>query len=321
MATFLEAYTKVKAAVVAGDISFLSHICVRDGMMFATDSRMTAAAEVDFEGSFMAPANEFYKAVVILGEEGLKITVKDISKLVVSKSRRRVTINTLDPQEFDYNLPEGEPLRVPYGFVESLKAVQPFMSGDRTKAWANAVRIKNNHAYATNNITVAKSSFKQWNKDVDLTIPDWVVNYILARDVELEYMSFTPTSVSFNWVDNSWVRSARLAQEMPDVVIDLVDKIEVPEFELSDDWKESFDTVTLMSDDVLLITPTLIKAGKGHAKIEAEVDSPVEEETMWHPKYLALVVAQSTHFDPSKWPAACSWSGDNCRGLIVGRRN
>lgn len=320
MPTFLDAYSKVKAAVAANETTFLSHICVKAGMMFATDSRMTAAAEVDFDGTFMAPAREFYHAMTVLGEIDTKLKVKDDYKLVISKSRRRVTIETLDPESFAYQLPAGDPLQIPKGFVEALKAVSPFMSDDRTKAWANAIRIKGNKAYATNNITVACSSFANWSVDVDITIPDWVIQYILSRDVELEYMSYTENSVSFNWKDNSWLRSARLSQEMSDVVLDLVDKIQVADFALTEEWKEAFGTVTQMSDDILYITPSMIKAGKGHAKIEAEVVSDVEEDTMWHPKYLELVINQATHFDAKGWPGACSWRGENSSGLIVGRR-
>jgi len=321
MPSFLEAYGKVKAAVAANEESHLSHICVREGMMFATNSRMTAAAEVDFDGSFMVPAKEFYQAITVLGEDGCKVKVKDESKLVVYKSRRRVTIATLDQKDFAYNLPEGELLAIPRGFVDALRSVYKFMSDDRTKAWANAVRVKGNSVYATNNITLACSSFDEWGSDVDITIPDWVIEYIVTRQAELQYMSFMPNSVSFNWSDNSWVRSARLSQEMPEVVLDLIAKIEEPEFELSQDWLDAFRTVTQMSGDVLHICPDKIRAGKGHASIEAEVASPVDlEETMWHPKYLELVVAQATHFDPGAWPKPCSWKGDNCRGLIVGRR-
>lgn len=320
MPTFLDAYSKVKAAVASSETTFLSHICVKAGMMFATDSRMTAAAEVDFDGTFMAPAQEFYRAMTILGEDNIKVKIKDDHKIVISKSRRRVTIETLDPEGFAYQLPKGDPLRVPKGFVEALKAVAPFMSDDRTKAWANAVRIKNNTVYATNNITVVCSEFAGWGSDVDITVPDWVINYILSRDVELEFMSYTDSSVSFNWKDNSWLSSARLSQEMSDVVLTLIDKIEDAEFALTEEWKEAFNMVTQMSDDVLFVTPSMIKAGKGHAKIEAEVLSVVEEDTAWHPKFLELVVKQATHFDPGGWPGACSWKGANSRGLIIGRK-
>ena len=319
MASFLDAYLKVKAAVAPNESSHLSHICVKSGMMFATNSRMTAAAEVDFKDTFMVPATEFFKAVTILGEEGLKLVVKE-GKIVVSKSRRRVTIQTLNPDDFTYHLPDGDPLQVPVDFVKALKAVYKFMSDDRTKAWANAVRVKNGRVYATNNITVAQSDCGEWAQDVDITLPNWVVEYVVSRDVELQYMSFTDTSVSFNWADNSWVRSSRLSQEMPDMVVELTDRIEEVDFELSPEWKKAFDTVIQLADDMMHICPDKIKAGKGHSLVEAEVESPVEEETMWHPKYLQIVLQHATHFDPSKWPAPCSWKGPESKGLVIGRK-
>jgi DNA polymerase III sliding clamp (beta) subunit (PCNA family) len=280
---------------------------------------MTAAAEVDFEDSFMVPAKEFYQAVTVLGEEDLKLKVVE-NKIVISKSRRRVTIETLNPEDFIYSMPAGDPLQVPRGFVPALKNVCKFMSEDRTKAWANAVRIKNGNVYATNNISVVCAACGSWAKDVDITLPSWVVEYIVARNVELQYMSFVDNSVSFNWADNSWVRSTRLATEMPDMVINLTAQIVDVDFEITAEWREAFEMVVLLSEDMMHICPDKITAGKGHAKIEAEIKSPVEEITMWHPKYLSLVLQQATHFDPSNWPKACSWKGANCKGLVIGRK-
>lgn len=320
MASFLKAYVKVKSAVAPNDDTYLSHICVRDGMMFATDSRMTAAAEVEFDGTFLAPAQEFYKAMTILGETDSKLTIKDQDSIVISKSRRRVTISTLDPEDFQYNLPDGDVIMIPDGFVEALKKVAPFMSDDRTKAWANSVRVKGNNVYATNNITLASSTFSNWDRDVDITLPDWVVKYIISRDVKLLAMSYKENSVSFNWEDNSWVRSLRLTEEMPDVVLALMDKIGDVEFAITPEWKDAFTTVAMMSDDIVRICDDRIKAGKGKALIECEVSSPVAEETLWHPRYMELVVNACTHFDPGDWPKPCSWKGENIKGLIVGRR-
>ena len=317
--SFLDAYLKVKAAVAPNDTSHLSHICIRNGMMFATNSRMTAAAEVSFEDTFMVPAREFYQAITVLGEEDLKLAVKENS-IVISKSRRRVTIETLNPENFVYHMPEGDPMPVPPEFVTALRAVYKFMSDDRTKPWANAVRVKDGYLYATNNIVVVRSPCGSWLREIDITLPSWVVEYIVSRDVELQFISFMQHSVSFNWADNSWVRSSRLTVEMPDVVIDLLDKLTPVVFEISQEWRDAFSTVIQLSDDVLHICPDRIKAGKGHALIEAEVDSPVQEDTMWHPKYLNLVMEAATHFDPGSWPQPCCWKGENCEGLVIGRR-
>lgn len=320
--TLLSSFKKVKQAVVSADAGALSHVLVKDGRIYATDSRMTCSAPTDVADTFMVPGRELEKALTILGEKH-RLKVEE-TKIIVSEGTRRVTINTIPPSEAWVAKLEGEFTEVPKGFRSALRVAAPFMSDDKTKVWACAVRIKNDRLYATNNVSLVAVECEGWAQGVDATLPDWVVNYILEREDAVTEIAVGDTFVCFKFADGSWLRSTRLSQEMPDMVPEKLAEFFAalghPEFALTDDWRRAYATVVQLSDESVTIAPGHISAGKGQAQVVAEVDSPVEEDTVWHPKFLGKVISASTHFDPRHYPKPATFVGTGITGVIAGRQ-
>lgn len=320
--TLLSSFKKVKGACVNGHLGALSHVLVKDGWMLATDSRMTAGAPCSVEETFMVPGAELEKALTILGEQH-KLKV-DEGKIIVSEGSRRVTITTLDPSVGSSIVQaEGAFAPVPKHFRSKLQTAASFMSEDKTKVWACSVRIRGEHLFATNNVSLIRIDCEGWDAALDVTLPDWIVEYVLGRDESVTEVAVEPTFVCFKFADGSWVRSTRLSQEMPDMVPDklqeFLDMLGDPDFAISDEWRRAWGTVTQLSDESVTIAPDRLQAGKGQALVVAEVPSPVEDDTIWHPKFLGKVISVATHFDPRHYPKPAAFKGTGLTGVIAGK--
>lgn len=321
--TLLSSFKKVKGACVNGHLGALSHVLVNRGQMLASDSRMTACAPCSVAETFMVPGQELEKALTILGEQHKLKT--DDTKIVVSEGSRRVTISTLDPatSATHFAMLEGDFTPVPKHFRAKLEVASRFMSDDKTKVWACSTRILGDHLFATNNVSLIRVDCKGWERSVDVSLPDWLVEYVLSREDPVTEIAVEQNFVAFMFADGSWVRSTRLSQEMPDMVpeklAELYEALGEPTFALSDEWRRAWGTVTQLADESVTIAPGHLLAGKGQAQVVAEVESPVQEDTVWHPKYLGKVISAATHFDPRYYPKPATFKGNEVLGVIAGK--
>jgi hypothetical protein len=315
--SILAQFKKVKAAIDANDFTALSYVTIKDGWMKATDSRMTIAVQVDLDLDVMIPGAEFEKALTVLGAD-CKIEQKEQS-IVVKVGRRRITINTLLPEDRTDFEPIGEMHSVSADFMQGLRACAPFMSDDYSKMYACTVHVKEGALFATNNVSIVEYKVKAC-PDIDAGLPEWLVKYMLSRNEKVRMISATSQAICVWFEDLSWIRSSRVSNEMPDMVFKIIDNNPAADIEVTKEWRDSFDTVSKMSNEVVTIGAERMEAGVGQAVLIDEVNTAVEDDTHWNPKFMAPVVKLATHIDLSPYPGACPWRGEGVRGLVIGRR-
>ena len=117
--------------------------------------------------------------------------------------------------------------------------------------------------------------------------------------------------------------SLLIADAPPDALIELCDPIPITPCgdEISQDWRSGFADVCKIAETEVLFTPETLSGGRTSADIEVDVVTPIASPTYWHPKFVDLVVKTATHWDLSNAPSPCLWwSGEDMRGLIVGRK-
>jgi hypothetical protein len=316
-----EAFKKVKAAISYRNPHLsISNVQVKDGRIYASDGSMTASAPFPLDLEFTVQGEALGE---VLRRGNNRKTEYEFelegSTLVVRNGQCRSQIQTCLTDFKHHSGPEGDPMPVPEGFVEALRIVAPIMSPDRSLIYACGAFLARNAVYATNMIAIAEATHAAWESDVDITVPDWAVDHIIAREEKPCAVSYTPTTVSVSWDDGSWMVSSRYDQEMPPAVPALARAVSVgEEYTLSEDWREAFDVLSKGDVSEIIIAPGRMQCGGVGSIFEAEIDSLVSRVTYWNPKFLSPILKVATRFNPGLWPGPCPWAGEGCRGLIWG---
>ena len=313
----LSQFKKVKAAIDSNDYTALTYVTIKGGWMKATDSRMTLAVPIELDLDVMVPGAEFEKALTVLGEDCV-IEQKDQS-IVVKQGRRRITINTLVPEDRTDFEPVGEMQHIHSSFIDGLKTCAPFMSDDYSKMYACTIHVKDGKLFATNNVSIVEYAVEAC-PDIDVGLPEWFVKYILSRTERARFISATDKAICVWFDDHSWIRSSRIVNEMPEMVFSIIDKHAVADIEVTEGWRDSFNTVIKMSNEVVTIGAERMEAGIGQAVLVDDVETAVDCDTHWNPKFMAPVVKLATHIDLTPYPEPCAWHGEGVRGLVMGRR-
>lgn len=317
-----EALEKVKSAVSQKDVvAHLTHYLIAGGQIVASDGRMTAGAPFPDQRTFLVPAEDFEKVVMRLGKDPV-ITLEE-NAIVVKAGRYRATVRTLDPAQYHYQLPEGECLAVPGGFLDRLRAVRPFVSDNATQPWSLCVHCTHERLAAANNICAAISKDSGLPPGTNALLPIWAVDYVLSRKEGLTGLHISANSMAFRWADGSWMRTQLVAAEFPTQLDKMLGETPEPDWEIPADWREAYARVADLTDDAVRLHGDRIVGGRAdRTTVEGEAFTPVHKEdghTTWNPKFLTPVIEAATHWKPDAYPRPAPFRGRLIFGLIMGR--
>ncbi len=326
MAGYTESLKKVATAVATKDIiPHLTHYLIQNSEVIASDGNITVGSSFPDHREYMVPADDFDKVIARLGDDST-IEVGE-EKITVKNGRYRSTIGVVHELEsFNYLRPEGTKVPAPTYFVDGLKTLRPFVSDNATRSFAMAYCITAKDITVTNNIVIARydEEFPMTVDGVeDILLPLGAADYILSRSDPLEYIQYTANSMSFIFADGSWMRTPLLAEKFP---LDQVDHI-IGEMDtrtvvqITDEWREAYETVSALTESAIHITPDKITGGRSVTEASAETSSPVEEETIWNAKFLDPVLQEATGWNPGSWPKPAYWVSPKCYGAVMGMRS
>lgn len=329
------AVKKVKGALSSKDyISSLTHYHLKQGKIFAANGALVASAPVDEALEHVVPADELEKALNIFGEDAEYIWSAET--LLVKKSRKRMTVRLLAPEQVDLIEPVAELHKVPKRFISGMRSVRPFISDDATRPWALTAWLHRNqygsHVWtATNNMTVAEadaeSSDDKLAQTIDCQIPNFAVDYVLARQEAVIGFGCTENKATFAFDDGSQITTQLFSVKMPEQVSKMVaDCYDAPtQYQpLNSDWCDAYKTVVQISPEEIVFKPNLMSAGKKQATMEVEIETQrprdiTKPDSYWNPKFLTPVVDAATKIDFGNYPNACKFYGDGVRGLMAGK--
>lgn len=328
------AVSRVKNALSNRDyISHYTHFHLRGGRVYASDGALTASAPIDEKLEHVVPAEEFDKALQIFGSDADYIWSEDT--LLVKKGKRRMTIRLLPPDQVSLLEPTAISQEVPKDFKACLKKIRPFISDDASRPWALTTWLKQDSAgkhicLATNNISVVEVSMEElskFNSSMDVQIPNYAIDFLLGREQSVTNIGVENNKVSFWLDDDSNVTAQLFAVKMPDQIHSILDTIDDAGSEcflLTDEWREAYKSIGMLSPEELTIGPETMSAGRKQALLEVEVSSqpprdPAKAASYWNPKFLGPVIDKVTHIDFGAYPKASRFHGPGIRGLIIGK--
>ena len=313
-----ENLAKIKAALShqGGVVPHYRYYLVKDRYIHAYDGRMTAAAPfpVDAFSEFLVPGEEFELLLDRLSDNP-EITMDGL-KLRLKSGRLRGSINLLPVTEGLYVGPDLPWLPPPQNLLAALKLVRPFIGTNAIHYWSICVSLGAESIFATTNISLVEVECPGLNGRESL-LPCWAVDYLLSRMEALDGWQIGDSYIAFRWDDGSWMRTQLVSGGFPGAGRDMITKMQMPTWEITNEWREAYTSVASMCEDLVEVHPTCIRGKRGEAIVEHEAISP--SLSKWNPKFLNDVVACATHLQLDTWPQPAPFIGKGIRGIIVGR--
>lgn len=255
------------------------------------------------------PAERFMKAVdACEGEPELRITE---SSLLVKGGSLKVTIPLMPHVNFPKQEIEGEKKKVS-GLLAALETLYPFITEDASRPWACGVMLKNNFAYATNNVSIVKIPFKSSYNG--LIIPLHAINELLRIKEEPRYIFLSNSWITFD-MNNCWLKARLIEAEWPDV-----DKLfEDCQLKVPANLAEEVDLLAKFASKnripAIIFEEEKIVLQEGGAEFKRQ-GLP---KGFYNAEPLARCLKAATHIDFNKYPAAVPFKGkDGLMGILIG---
>ena len=126
-------------------LPILTHVCIRDGYVSATDLDNTVRMKVDDNRDYMIPLN-IIKTVLKAKPKRLEIDILENEKVQIKYDQKKLTFRSLDPEEFP-GIPTGKYKSLGTwtpGIIRKLYSQLPYTSSDELKPALNGVFFDQN---------------------------------------------------------------------------------------------------------------------------------------------------------------------------------
>lgn len=303
----------------------MTHFCVRNGEIVATDGKLTAGTPFDSPDEFLVPGAELKKLLHRMPNDPSVELLEGAVRLRCGRFNGK--ISTLPAESYEFpTVPEAQWRPIPEGLLGALQELRPFVSDNASRPWAICVAVEPDWLYATTNVAIAGIPFDT-GADVRVLLPVYTVDFILGRTENLVEWAVTEGYISFRWSDGSWLRSALVAGSFPENAAGLVRKAN-EETELTPvtaEFKAAFDRVAELSREALWIYPQHVATRFDNAEAEEAWEGtamplPAEaERTCWTSEFLRPVIENAEAWGPDRWPSPAPFRGGKLVGYVLGR--
>lgn len=299
------------------------HYLVRDGFIFATDGRMTAAHPFPFKCEPFCVSGPEFGALIERLPSPIGITSTS-DTITLRSGRLSGTIKTMDVDDWPYATEPGTRITIPERMLPALRRLRPFVSDNATKPFAMAIRAANDTLYATNNVTAVAAPEIDLD-EVDALIPYWAVDFILARENFLTHWSHGENYMAFHWHNGAWLRTQLIDDKFPDQVEGIINQAGFAGYEITSEWRAAFGDVAELVENIVLRTDkmTSVPSAEGKMDVEHEIGTLIPREldySCWNVKFLKPVIDMATHWAPDTYPKPTPFRGEGIVGVIMGRR-
>lgn len=317
-----EAIAKVKGALAAKDFgAAMNYYTFKDDFIYASDGNMTAATPYAHGLDRLVPGAELEALLARLPND--VTCMYDDASITMKGGRLRGTIKTQSTVDRVLLVPEHPWNEPPHGLVEAMRRARPFIADVAAQPYATCMCFRKDALFATTNMSLVQVQVPGLAPgDLDLLLPSWAVDFVLKAYGTLNGIIFTPNYMAFRWDDGSWLRTKLIEGAFPATVVTLLSNVEPEQpFELGPGWRLAYADVAALSEGIVGVEASRITGGKGHSKVEADVEpTGIEAPVHFNPRFLTAVIDVATHWNPAEFPRPVPFVGPGLRGLVVGRR-
>lgn len=177
------------------------HYIIRNGRIIAFSYALAMSAP--FPGvPDCCPRADLFRAAIDKAGDSVGFDLK-ADALHVRSNGLRVAVPCLTERPFE-PVPQGDRADTPSGFLDALRAVQPFMGTDEARPHLKAVHLERGCYSTTNNVTAVQ----KWTGHdyYSLTIPDYAVNAMLKFKEAPTHIQHSDNDVTFHYDGDRWIK-------------------------------------------------------------------------------------------------------------------
>lgn len=309
----------VRGSVAKKDIlPALTHFRIERGRVQGYNGRIALSAPIAFDVDCTPKATTLVSAIDRC-QEAVAFSMTPSGKLSVKSGSFRTYIECVDGPT-PHVQPSGQRVDIDgQALLGALTTLEPFMSSDAARPWANGIRFDGESAFATNNVIGAEywlgSSFP-----MAVTVPREAVREIIRIGEAPVAFQMSENSLTCHFEDGRWVFCGLIEGNWPNLrkVLDL------PSNNLSnipDDFYIGLDAVKPFVDKFGRI---MFEHGIMRTHREGtEEGSSYECEWLKSKSTFALEMLEKLKgvahtIDLTTYPDPCPWQGERVRGAILG---
>lgn len=313
----------VQGAVAKKDfVPALTYFRIEGGRVYGFNGTLAISTPTDLAITATPKAASFVKAVEKIpdGEE-VVLNLTAAGKIGVKAGRFRAFVEChADDQAFPRVEPSGEYAPLAPGILPVLRVLAPLMGVDASRPWALGILLKNQSAYATNNIVL----IEHWLPMVfptPVVIPSDAIKEMIRIGIDPIAVQMDDRSVSFHYPSGAWLRtSIYRAEDWPDLsrILDRPHNAQpIPE--------GFFDAVTRLDAFAEKSNRLHLRGGIVATSEYDDNGALVELDDFGgigchFLSQMAKLAPVATSIDFSLWPSPCLFFGDMLRGAIIGMR-
>lgn len=311
----------VQGAVAKKDfVPALTHFAIAGGSVRGYNGTLALCSPIPFDVSCNPRAEPLIKAISNC-DDTVQLSMTKAGRLSIKSGKFKAFIDCVEG-DTPHVMPEGSNVVMDGAvLLEAFKTVAPFIGDDASRPWSNGVLLSGQSAYATNNI-MAVEYWTGSSVPCPLNIPRAAIKEMLRINEAPTAVQLGPTSITFHYSGNRWLRTQLLATDWPDLG-KVLDRESNPQ-PLDELLFTALEQVKPFSDKLGRIF------FKGGGKIATHTDdaegASYEMEGFDHTgiysfEMLMLLNGTAKSIDWSTYPAPCMFFGDRLRGAIVGMRS
>lgn len=332
----------VQGAVAKKDfLPAMTHFAIENGTVRAYNGTLALCAPIPFDIDCKPKAAPLVHAIRNCTDNAPPVlSMTPTGRLSIKSGKFRAYIECVQ-EETPHVKPEGEivrldieaekqyddmgnevapPLTLGDILLKALRTIHPFIGEDASRPWCNGVLLRDQSAFATNNVTLVEYWIGM-KMPIVVNVPRVAINEMLRINEAPTHAQVTPNSLTFHYSDGRWVRTQLLDVQWPDVYKIL--SAETNPFPIDKQIFEGLQTLKPFADK---LNRVFIKAGVMSTHTEPTegaaftLEDSAEFEGIYSIDMLSLLDGVATHIDWTTYPKPCMFYGDRLRGALVGMR-
>lgn len=336
----------VMGAVAKKDfLPAMTHFAIEKGTVRSYNGCVALSAPIAFDIDCKPKADKLVQAISKcpdLATPALSMTTA--GRLSIKAGAFKAFIECVQ-EETPHVLPDGEVVRLDYEvekqvddvgnevappltlggvLLNALRTLYPFVGDDASRPWSNGVLLRGESAFATNNVILVE----YWigaKMPFSVNVPRVAIREMLRINEAPTHAQVTPTSLTFHYKDQRWIRTQLLDLSWPDLE-PLLNKESSPVALPAElfDGLEKLEPFTDKMGRVFIENGVLstIPFGSGQPVDEgAYFELPnLPFNGIYQVKMLMLLKDVAQQADLSMYPAPCVFYGERLRGAIIGMK-
>ena len=211
----LNALRFVQGAVAKKDfVPALQHFRIEGGTIRGYNGMMGLSCPIALNLYVCPKAIPFIKAIQTC-KDTIAIHMTTGGRLGIKSGTFKAFVDCIN-EPFPEVIPEGEHIELKGDLLGVLKLLPPFIAEDASRPWARGILLRNQSAFATNNVCLIEY-WLGYDFPIELNIPKAAVSELLRINEEPTGLQFTESSVTFHFAGQRWLRTQTYSTVWPDL--------------------------------------------------------------------------------------------------------